>query len=88
MKISFCELSTKNIDNKTCHEYNFDNKTWRIISLLMAVITILAFLGELIQSEITFGVKEQGKRVQAKKGLVANRIGKYGWVFPKYYKFY
>ena len=38
MKISFCELSTKNIDNKT----------WRIISLLMAVITILAFLGELI----------------------------------------
>lgn len=48
MKISFCELSTKNIDNKTCHEYNFDNKTWRIISLLMAVITIIAFLGELI----------------------------------------
>ena len=48
MKISFCELSTKNIDNKTCHEYNCDNKTWRIISLLMAVITILAFLGELI----------------------------------------
>lgn len=48
MKISFCELSIESIDNKTCHEYNCDNKTWRIILLLMAVITILAFLGELI----------------------------------------
>ena len=88
MKISFCELSTKNIDNKTCHEYNFDNKTWRIISLLMAVITILAFLGELIQSEITFGVKEQGKRVQTKERLVTNRIGEYGWLFQKYHQFH
>ena len=77
MKISFCELSTKNIDNKTCHEYNFDNKTWRIISLLMAVTTILAYLGELIQSEIAFGVKEQGQRVQTKEMLVTNRIGEY-----------
>ena len=81
-------MSVKNIDNKTWHSYNVDNKTWQTISLLMAVITIMAYLGELIQSEIAFRVKEQGKRVQAKKGLVANRIGKYGWVFPKYYKFY
>ena len=88
MKISFCELSTKNIDNKTCHEYNFDNKTWRIISLLMAVITILAFLGELIQSEIAFGVKEQGQRVQTKERLVTNRIGEYGWFFQKYHQFH
>ena len=88
MKISFCELSTKNIDNKTCHEYNFDNKTWRIISLLMAVTTILAYLGELIQSEIAFGVKEQGQRVQTKEMLVTNRISKYGWVFQKYYQFH
>ena len=48
MKISFCELSIESIDNKTCHEYNCDNKTWRIILLLMAVITIMAYLGELI----------------------------------------
>lgn len=41
-------MSVKNIDNKTWHSYNIDNKTWQTISLLMAVITIMAYLGELI----------------------------------------
>lgn len=81
-------MSVKNIDNKTWHSYNVDNKTWQTISLLMAVITIMAYLGELIQSEIAFRVKEQGKRVQTKERLVTNRIGKYGRVFQKYHQFY
>lgn len=29
MKINCSELSTKNVDNKTWHDYNSDNKTWQ-----------------------------------------------------------